>query len=334
MPKVFTKSCLFIVCKTMFTIGESQAISHANRTANITTPNCQYSQGKISHRKILWRENADLKFSFNGASNKDGDSTNKQRSRGNITQWMSIAKVLYEQMEAILDMSLNISADIAVTKHPLLADEFTPYRPRLLGFYSLHVNAIKCINVGVSLSKLQSCFWKISLNSRLIRFEALIIKFWRISLCVPRGLVVKLWPGGSKVERSIPSKTFFSSLFLFSSFFFFFLFLSFSFHFRYNSFVMFLNIAYNCYIYKFSSRLYSPFPRSPSRGPAIYVFLVHRAKKIVIVLISFLAMSVSTATSGTWFCNYKGMKTYVRSQASQAHVASVLQCKLICVTHS
>ena len=92
MTKVFTKSRLFIVCKTMFTIGESQAISHANRTANTRTPNCQSSQGKIWHRKILWSENADLKF--NGASNKDGDGINKQRSRGNITQWISNAKVL------------------------------------------------------------------------------------------------------------------------------------------------------------------------------------------------------------------------------------------------
>ena len=92
MIKVFMKSCLFIVCKTMFTIGESQAISHANRTANTRTPNCQSSQGKIWHRKILWSENADLKF--NGASNKDGDGINKQRSRGNITQWISNAKVL------------------------------------------------------------------------------------------------------------------------------------------------------------------------------------------------------------------------------------------------
>ena len=92
MTKVFTKSRLFIVCKTMFTIGESQAISHANRTANTRTPNCQSSQGKIWHRKILWSENAHLKFS--GPRNKDGDGINKQRSRGNITQWISNAKVL------------------------------------------------------------------------------------------------------------------------------------------------------------------------------------------------------------------------------------------------
>ena len=68
--QVLMKSCLLIVCKTVLTIGESQATSHANRTANTRTPNCQSLQGKIWHRKILSSENADLKF--NGASNKDG----------------------------------------------------------------------------------------------------------------------------------------------------------------------------------------------------------------------------------------------------------------------
>ena len=47
-------------------------------------------------------------------------------------------------------ISLNIWANIAATKHVLLADE---YRPRLLGFHSLHVNAMQCIYVGFSLSK-------------------------------------------------------------------------------------------------------------------------------------------------------------------------------------
>ena len=155
----------------MFTIGESQAISHANRTANTRKPNCQYSQGKIWHRKILWSENADLKFLFNGASNKDGDSINKQRSRGNITQWIWMLKYFTSKWKRFWIIRLNISANIAVTKHALLADDFIPYRPRLSGFHSLHVNAVKCIYVGVSLSKLQSFFWKISLNSRLIRLE-------------------------------------------------------------------------------------------------------------------------------------------------------------------
>ena len=68
-------------------------------------------------------------------------------------------------------ISLNIWANIAVTKHVLLADEFIPYRPRLLGFHSLHENAMKCIYVGFSLSKLQSFFWKVSLSSRLIKAQ-------------------------------------------------------------------------------------------------------------------------------------------------------------------
>ena len=62
MTKALMKSCVFIVCKTMFTIGESQAISHANRTANTRTPNCQSSQGKIWHRKILWSEERRLEI--------------------------------------------------------------------------------------------------------------------------------------------------------------------------------------------------------------------------------------------------------------------------------
>ena len=49
-------------------------------------------------------------------------------------------------------ISLNIWASIArITKHVLLPDECIPYRPRLLRFHSLHVNAMKCIYVGFSL---------------------------------------------------------------------------------------------------------------------------------------------------------------------------------------
>ena len=96
----------------------------------------------------------------------------------------------------IISLSISIWANIVVTKHALLADEFIPYRPRLLGFHSLHVSAMKCIYFGVSLSKLQSFLWKISLNSRLIRLEGFNSK---ISTNLPRGLVVNLWPGALKV---------------------------------------------------------------------------------------------------------------------------------------
>ena len=64
-------------------------------------------------------------------------------------------------------ISLNISAKFAVTKHALLADEFLPYRPRLLGFHSLRVNAMKCIYVGaggvrttVAMHWIRHCAWR------------------------------------------------------------------------------------------------------------------------------------------------------------------------------
>ena len=79
---------------------------------------------------------------------------------------------------------INICANIAVTKHVLLADEFVPYRPRLLSLHSLHVNAMKCIYVGFLLSKLLSFFWKISLNSRFIRLEGFNNKISTNPACV------------------------------------------------------------------------------------------------------------------------------------------------------
>ena len=62
---VFTL-CLFIVCETKFTIGESRTISHANFPP-----------------KLLWNENADFKFSVN---NEGEDVNKKPRSRENIAQ--------------------------------------------------------------------------------------------------------------------------------------------------------------------------------------------------------------------------------------------------------
>ena len=153
----------------MFTIGESQTISHANRTARTRTPICQSSQVNIWHRKILWSENADLKF--NGASNKDGDGINKSVAEGTSLNEFRMLKYFKSKWKRFWIISLNIWANIAVTKHVLLADEFIPYRPRLLGFHSLHENAMKCIYVGFSLSKLQSFFWKVSLSSRLIKAQ-------------------------------------------------------------------------------------------------------------------------------------------------------------------
>ena len=59
--------CLFIVCETKFTIGESRTISHANFPP-----------------KLLWNENADFKF---GVNNEGEDVNKKPRSRENIAQY-------------------------------------------------------------------------------------------------------------------------------------------------------------------------------------------------------------------------------------------------------
>ena len=125
-----------------------------------------------------------------------------------------------------------------------------------------------------SLSKLQSFFWKISLNSGLIRLEGFNNKISKVLLMCstcPSGKALALFVVGPEFDSGHNLLPYASLLFF--SFFFFFSF-SFSFHFRYNSFVMFLYIAYNFLIYQFS-RLYLPFTRSPSRGAAIYVFLVN-----------------------------------------------------------
>ena len=58
--------CLFIVCETKFTIGESRTISHANFPP-----------------KLLWNENADFKFSVN---NEGEDVNKKPQSRRNIDE--------------------------------------------------------------------------------------------------------------------------------------------------------------------------------------------------------------------------------------------------------
>ena len=185
MTKALMKSCVFIVCKTMFTIGESQAISHANRTANTRTPNCQSSQGKIWHRKILWSEERRLEIQRRKQQRwMEMVATNSGAERTSLNEFQML-KFFNSKWKRFWIISLiNIWANIAVTKHVLLADEFVPYRPRLLGFHSLHVNAMKCIYVGFSLSKLQSFFWKISLNSCVIHayaWRGLFSEFYGIS---------------------------------------------------------------------------------------------------------------------------------------------------------
>ena len=104
------------------------------------------------------------------ATKMETTSTNSGAEGTSLNEYRML-KYFKSKWKRFWIITLNIWANIAVTKHVLLAAGFIPYRPRLLGFHSLHVNAMKCIYVGFSLSKRQSFFWKISLNSRLIRLE-------------------------------------------------------------------------------------------------------------------------------------------------------------------
>ena len=216
MTKALMKSCCFVVYKTIFTIGESQAISRANRTANTRTQNCQSSQGKIWHQKILWSEERRLEIQRRKQQRwMEMVATNSGAERTSLNEFQML-KFFKSKWKRFWIISLiNIWANIAVTKHVLLADEFVPYRPRLLAFHSLHVNTMKCIYVGFSLSKLQSFFWKISLNSCLIRLKGFNNKnsiLWH---------VCSRWPSGKAVARSTEGPEFESGLYLFSSLLFF-----------------------------------------------------------------------------------------------------------------
>ena len=202
----------------MFTIGESQAISHANRAANTRTPNCQSSQGKIWHWKILRSEERWLEIQRRKQQRwMETAATNSGAERTSLNEFQML-KFFKSKWKRFWIISLiNIWANIAVTKHVLLADEFVPYRPRLLGFHSLHVNAMKCIYVGFSLSKLQSFFWKISLNSCLIRLEGFNNKN------STKPCVCSTWPSGKAFARSAEGPEFESGrcFFLFACFLFF-----------------------------------------------------------------------------------------------------------------
>ena len=83
-------------------------------------------------------------------------ATNSGAERTSLTEFQML-KFFKSKWKRFRIISLiNIWANIAVTKGVLLADGFVPYRPRLLGFHSLNVNAMKCIYVGFSLSKLHA----------------------------------------------------------------------------------------------------------------------------------------------------------------------------------
>ena len=178
MPKVFTKSCLLIVCKTIISSYFSckQNSKHKNAKFSILAGE------DLTPKNPLERERR-LEILIQGRKQQMETASTNSGAEGTSLNECRMLKYFTSKWKWFWIISLNISANIAVTKHALLADEFKPYRPRLLGFHSLHVNAMKCIYVGFSLSKLQSFFWKISLNSCLIRLEGFNNKN-SIYLCV------------------------------------------------------------------------------------------------------------------------------------------------------
>ena len=94
-------------------------------------------------------------------------------------------------------ISLNISANIAVTKHALLADEFIPYRPRLLGFHSLHVHEVHLrwgFTVETAVILLKNMF-----EFSLIRLEGFNNKISTNLLVCSTWPSGKALPGASKV---------------------------------------------------------------------------------------------------------------------------------------
>ena len=72
--------CLFIVCETKFTISESGTISHAKDTQAQQVAKIPAEEDFPP--KLLWSENADLKFTVNS----EGEDVNeKPRSRENVS---------------------------------------------------------------------------------------------------------------------------------------------------------------------------------------------------------------------------------------------------------
>ena len=120
--------------------------------------------------KILWSEERRLKIQRRKQQRwMETAETNSGAERTSLNEFQMLQFFKSKWKRFWIFSLINIWANIAVSKHVLFADEFVPYRPRLLGFHFLHVNAMKCIYVGFSMAKLQSFSWKISLNSCLIR---------------------------------------------------------------------------------------------------------------------------------------------------------------------
>ena len=200
------------------------------RTANTRTPNsttgCKSSQGKIWPRKNPLERERRLEIQRQQWKRRRQQETGEQRENHSMNFQCSSSFTSKWKRFWIICLKIGAKILIAVIKHVF------PYRQvytvlAQFGFRSL--NAMKCVYVGFSLSKQQSFFWKISLNSCLIGLDQLHTGraggssrgkgfkniFSQMSPVSSLGLVVTIWPGASKVPSSITSRTFFFSLLFF-----------------------------------------------------------------------------------------------------------------------
>ena len=140
-----------------------QSSKHKNAKLSILAGEDLTLKNPPEWRTLTWNSTAQ-------ATKMDGDGSNKQQSTASSNKQQSTASSNKQQRTPLNEFQMlkskwkrfwiisliNIWANIVVRKHISLADEFVWYCPRLLGFHSLNVNAMKCIYVGFSLSKLHA----------------------------------------------------------------------------------------------------------------------------------------------------------------------------------
>ena len=94
MTKALMKSCVFVVCKTLLLSVKLKPFlmqtEQQTQERRIVNPR----RGRFDTEKFSGAKPTPTWNSTAQATKMDGDGSNKQRSRENITQWISNAKVL------------------------------------------------------------------------------------------------------------------------------------------------------------------------------------------------------------------------------------------------
>ena len=155
----FAKQCLLSVNLKLFLMQTEQ---QTQERQIFNTRRGRFDTEKSSGaRTTTWNS-----YSTAQATKMETASTNSG-AEGTSLNECRMLKYFTSKWKLFWIINLNISANIAVTKHALFADELIPYRPRLLGFHSSHVNAMKCIYVGaggvrttVAMHWIRHCAWR------------------------------------------------------------------------------------------------------------------------------------------------------------------------------